>query len=192
MWGGGNPETDEFFQECDRLGIMVWEDFPIGNEDTPGWPMDVWESQVMQIIFRLRNHSSLAVWCGGNEFNPYDKGNTASIGIVERSVRDFDGTRMFLRTTPDPGDVHIYTDQDPTWYGHRYRWAPFISETGIYNMPEPQSLLEVVDPQELTGGFQGIFDKDYADGHPEFIHHMLEYGDRSPAHFSVALRRWMI
>ena len=154
--------------------------------------MDVWESQVMQIIFRLRNHSSLAVWCGGNEFNPYDKGNTASIGIVERSVRDFDGTRMFLRTTPDPGDVHIYTDQDPTWYGHRYRWAPFISETGIYNMPEPQSLLEVVDPQELTGGFQGIFDKDYADGHPEFIHHMLEYGDRSPAHFSVALRRWMI
>jgi beta-mannosidase len=180
VWGGGNPETDEFFQECDRLGIMVWEDFPIGNEDTPGWPMDVWESQVMQIIFRLRNHSSLAVWCGGNEFNPYDTGNTASIGIVERSVRDFDGTPMFLRTTPDPGDVHIYTDQDPTWYGHRYRWAPFISETGIYNMPEPQSLLEVVDPQELTGGFQGIFDKDYADAHSEFIHHMLEYQGQEP------------
>ena len=38
VWGGGNPETDEFFQECDRLGIMVWEDFPIGNEDTPAGP----------------------------------------------------------------------------------------------------------------------------------------------------------
>ncbi|MGD0010922.1 MAG: sugar-binding domain-containing protein [Terriglobia bacterium] len=180
VWGGGNPETDEFYQLCDRLGIMVWEDFPVGNEDTPGWPQDVWESQVLQTIFRLRNHSSLAVWCGGNEFNPYDTGNTATIGIIERSVRDFDGTRMFLRTTPDPGDAHIYIDMDPTWYGHLYRWVPFISETGIYNMPEPESLLEVVDPQELKGSFQDIFSKGYPDRHPEFIHHMLEYQGQEP------------
>ncbi len=180
VWGGGNPETDEFFELCDRLGIMVWEDFPIGNEDTPGWPQDVWESQVLHTIFRLRNHSSLAVWCGGNEFNPYDTGNTATIGIMERSVRDFDGTRMFLRTTPDPGDAHIYTDMDPTWYGHLYRWAPFISETGIYNMPDPESLLETIDPQELKGSFQDIFSKGYPDRHPEFIHHMLEYQGQEP------------
>jgi len=180
VWGGGNTETDEFYQQCDRLGIMVWEDFPIGNEDTPDWPMDVWEAQVLQTIFRLRNHSSLAVWCAGNEFNPYDTGNTASIGIVERSVRDFDGTRMFLRTTPDPGDAHIYTNMDPTWYGHMYRWVPFISETGVYNMPDPESLLEVVDPQELQAGFQDIFSKDYPDSHPEFIHHFLEYQGQEP------------
>ena len=180
VWGGGNTETDDFFRLCDELGIMVWEDFPLANSDSPGLPQNVWESQVMQTVFRLRNHSSLAVWCGGNEFNPSDPGNTTTVGIIERSVRDFDGTRMFVRSTPDPGDAHIYVDQDPTWYGRRYRTVPFISETGIYNMPEPESLLKVVDGKELQGGFQDIFAKGYADQHPEFIHHLLEYGGSEP------------
>jgi beta-mannosidase len=180
VWGGGNPETETFYQLCDRLGIMVWEDFPVANAATPGWPQDVWEAQVLQIIFRLRNHSSLAVWCGGNEFNPYNPGNTATVGIIERSVRDFDGTRMFLRTTPDPGDAHIYANLDPTWYGRLYRSVPFISETGIYNMPEPASLLEVVNPQELKGSFQDLFSHSYAASHPEFIHHLLEYQGQEP------------
>ena len=181
VWGGGNTETDDFFRICDELGIMVWEDFPLANSDSPGLAQDVWESQVMQTVFRLRNHSSLAVWCGGNgAANASDPGNTTTVGIIERSVRDFDGTRMFVRTTPDPGDAHIYLDQDPTWYGHRYRSVPFISETGIYNMPEPESLLQVVDAKELQGGFDGIFDKKYAELHPEFIHHLLEYGGGEP------------
>ena len=180
VWGGGNTETDEFFTLCDKLGIMVWEDFPLANADAPILPQDVWEAQVMHTIFRLRNHSSLAVWCGGNEFNPYDAGNSAVVGIVERSVRDFDGTRMFIRTTPDPGDVHIYYDQDPTWYGHRYKSVPFISETGIYNMPDADSILEVVDAKELQGQFQTIFDKGYQEQHPEFIHHFLEYVGGEP------------
>jgi beta-mannosidase len=180
VWGGGNLETDDFYRECDRLGIMVWEDFPVANQDTPDWPQDVWEAQVLQNVFRLRNHSSLAVWCGGNEFNPYDVGNTATVGIIERSVRDFDPSRMFVRTTPDAGDAHIYTDQDPTWYGHRYRWVPFVSETGIFNMPEPQSLLQVIDPQELKGDFQNLFTKSYAESHPEFIHHLREDGGGEP------------
>lgn len=180
VWGGGNPETDEFYALCDKLGIMVWEDFPIGNEETPRWPQDVWEAQVMQIIFRLRNHSSLAVWCGGNEFNPYAPGNTASVGIIERSVRDFDGTRLLLRATPDPGDAHIYVNMDPTWYARLYHWVPFISETGIFNMPEPQSVLQVVDKQEMEGPISNIFSKQFADSHPEFIHHFMEYRGGEP------------
>jgi beta-mannosidase len=180
VWGGGNPETEEFFSLCDKLGIMVWEDFPIGNEETPLWPQDVWEAQVMQIIFRLRNHSSLAVWCGGNEFNPYAPGNTSSVGIMERSVRDFDGTRLFLRTTPDPGDAHIYVNMDPTWYAKLYHWVPFISETGIFNMPEPQSILEVVDKREMEGPIGDIFSNQFADSHPEFIHHFMEYLGKEP------------
>jgi beta-mannosidase len=180
VWGGGNTETDDFYRLCDELGIMVWEDFPLANSDSPGLPQSVWEAQVMQTVFRLRNHPSLAVWCGGSEFNPSDPGNTTNVGIIERSVRDFDGTRMFVRTTPDAGDAHIYADQDPTWYGHRYRDVPFISETGIYNMPDPESLLRVVDSGELQGAFQDIFTKNYAAQHPEFVHHMLEYQGSEP------------
>lgn len=180
IWGGGNTETDDFYRITDKLGIMVWEDFPIGNTEAPNLPQDIWEAQVLQNIFRLRNHSSLAVWCGGNEFNPYTAGNTAMVGIIERDVRDFDPSRMFIRTTPDPGDVHIYYDQDPTWYGHRYQTVPYISETGVYNMPDAESITQVVDPAELKSGFEHIFDKDYKASHPEFIHHMLEYGGGEP------------
>jgi beta-mannosidase len=107
-------------------------------------------------------------------------GNTATVGIIERDVRDFDPSRMFIRTTPDPGDVHIYTDQDPTWYGHRYAEVPYISETGIYNMPEPESFLQVIDQKELDGSFGNMFSKTYVEQHPEIIHHMLEYGGGEP------------
>jgi len=174
FWGGGNPETEDFFALCDELGIMVWEDFPVANQETPLYPQDVWEAQVLHIIFSLRNHPSLAVWCGGNEFNPYSFGNATVTGITERSVRDFDGTRLFTRTTPDPGDYHPYADLDPTWYGHIYRLLPFVSETGIYNMPEPRSILEVVDPHEFDTPVRDIFGKEYGASHPEFFHHFQE------------------
>ena len=77
------------------------------------------------------------------------------------------------RLPPDPGDVHIYTDQDPTWYGHRYKEVPYISETGIYNMPEPESFLQVIDAKELKDSFGDLFAKEYVATHPEIIHHML-------------------
>jgi beta-mannosidase len=180
VWGGGNPETEDFFQLCDELGIMVWEDFPIGNTETPGWKQDVWEAQVLHVIFSLRNHASLAVWCGGNEFNPYSLGNATTIGILERSISDFDGSRLFVRTTPDSGDLHPYVDFDPTWYQRLYRLVPFVSETGIFNMPEAQSLLEVIDKKEFDAPLGDVFDKDFAASHPEFVHHFLEYRVHEP------------
>jgi beta-mannosidase len=175
VWGGGNPETDEFFSLCDELGLMVWEDFPIANAETPGWNQAAWEAQTLQTIFRLRNHPSLAVWCGGNEFNAYSTGNTATIGIVERSVADFDHTRLFLRTSPDAGDIHPYPDMDPTWFGQIYKLAPFVSEFGIFAICEPEAVREVVDRRELDGPLRGIFSKEFTASHPEFVHHFLQY-----------------
>ena len=107
-------------------------------------------------------------------------GNTATVGIIERDVRDFDPYALFIRTTPDPGDVHIYTDQDPTWYGHRYKEVPYISETGIYNMPEAGELFAGDRRQRVEGLVWGFVCKDYVATHPEIIHHMLEFGGGEP------------
>lgn len=63
IWGSGYLETEKFYDICDNYGIMVWQDFTIANSETPDWPQDVWEAQVCQNIFRLRNRPSLAVWC---------------------------------------------------------------------------------------------------------------------------------
>lgn len=175
VWGGGLIETDTFYKICNELGIMVWQDFPIGNQDTPDFPQQIWEEQVVQNIFRLRNHPSLVVWCGGNEFNPYSTGNAASIGIVERNLDIFDPTRFFVRTTPDDGSIHIYPDMDPTWYNKSYKNEAWISETGIHTIPEPSLFHEVVDKSELFE-LNKMWDVKFAEKHPEFIHHFTEYG----------------
>lgn len=175
IWGGGILETDHFYNICDELGIMVWQDFPIGNQDTPDYPQDIWEAQVVQNIFRLRNHPSLAVWCGGNEFNPYSLGNAASVGIIERNLDIFDKSRLFVRTTPDDGSMHAYPDMDPTWYSRSYKFEPWVSETGMHSMPEANLFYELVDNGEFKE-LGKMWDKEFYKDHPEFIHHFTEYG----------------
>lgn len=175
VWGGGILETEEFYDACNELGVMVWQDFPIGNRCTPEWPQDVWEAQVMHAIYRLRNHPSLAVWCGGNEFNPYSIGNAATIGILERCLADFDPTRPMRRTSPDAGSMHAYPDMDPTWYGDLYRLVPFIAETGMHSIPDPGSLRELIDPEELNGPLKGMMEKQFPLEHPELMQHFVEY-----------------
>jgi beta-mannosidase len=68
-WGGGYYETDEFYDLCDELGIMIWQDFMFGNDWQPGaydWKLNV-TAEAEQQIKRLRNHPSIVIWCGNNE-----------------------------------------------------------------------------------------------------------------------------
>jgi beta-mannosidase len=175
VWGGGLLETEEFYETCNQLGVLVWQDFPIGNRDTPDWPQDVWEAQVLQTVFRLRNHPSLALWCGGNEFNPYSLGNAATIGIWERCLADFDPTRPRRRTSPDAGSLHTYPDMDPTWYGHLYQRVPYIAETGMHSIPDAASLRELIAPAELDKPLAGMLQKDFPAQHPELMQHFVEF-----------------
>ncbi|MGD0774783.1 MAG: sugar-binding domain-containing protein [Candidatus Solibacter sp.] len=175
VWGGGLIESEDFYREANELGILVWQDFPIGNEFVPDWPQRVWEAQVMQNIFRLRNHPSLAVYCGGNEFNPYGEGNAAAIGIFERSVRDFDPTRPLRRSSPDAGSIHSYPDMDPTWYARQYPLVPFLSETGMHNIPNADTIREVVSADELKRPLSNMFSKEFEDQFPDFRHHFVEF-----------------
>ena len=175
-WGAGIVETNDFYELCDQLGILVWQDFPIGNRETATWPQDIWQETVMQTVFRIRNHPSLAVYSGGNEFDPYTRGNTAAVGIMQRSFEDFDGTRPFVRTTPDKGDIHTYPDLDPTWFRHMYSLVPYISEFGPHSVPEARAIREFVDPHELDGPLHNINSQEFMDAHPEFVYHNMEYG----------------
>jgi beta-mannosidase len=68
-WGGGYYETDEFYQMCDELGIMVWQDFMFGNDWQPGtyaFREQVAKEAEYQVT-RLRNHPSIVIWSGNNE-----------------------------------------------------------------------------------------------------------------------------
>ena len=69
VWGGGYYETDDFYDTCDELGIMVWQDFMFGGAMVPGdlpFQENVREEAIEQVK-RLRDHPSLALWSGNNE-----------------------------------------------------------------------------------------------------------------------------
>ncbi len=68
-WGGGYYESDDFYDICDELGIMVWQEFMFGGDMIPGdvsFRENVREEAIQQIK-RLRDHPSIVVWCGNNE-----------------------------------------------------------------------------------------------------------------------------
>ncbi len=68
-WGGGYYETQEFYDLCDELGIMIWQDFMFGNDWQPGayaFKQNVEREAEFQVR-RLRDHPSIIIWCGNNE-----------------------------------------------------------------------------------------------------------------------------
>ena len=69
VWGGGRYEPDWFYDLCDELGLMVWQDFMFSCNlypSTPGFLAEV-DAEVRDVVARLNHHACLALWCGDNE-----------------------------------------------------------------------------------------------------------------------------
>jgi beta-mannosidase len=68
-WGGGYYESDDLYDICDELGIMVWQEFTFGGDMIPGdvaYQENV-RAEAIDQIKRLRDHPSIVIWCGNNE-----------------------------------------------------------------------------------------------------------------------------
>lgn len=69
VWGGGIYEDDRFYDACDELGVLVWQDFMFGCGNYPTWP-DLLESIRLETVYnvrRLRHHPSIVIYVGNNE-----------------------------------------------------------------------------------------------------------------------------
>ena len=70
VWGGGRYEPDAFYDRCDELGLLVWQDFMLAcaryPDDDAEFVREVGLEAVHQVR-RLRSHACLALWCGSNE-----------------------------------------------------------------------------------------------------------------------------
>ncbi|KAF2484262.1 putative beta-mannosidase [Neohortaea acidophila] len=68
-WGGGNWEEDEFYDLCDELGVLVWQDFMFGCGNYPAFPeiLSSIERESVCQMKRLRHHPSLVIYAGNNE-----------------------------------------------------------------------------------------------------------------------------
>jgi len=116
VWGGAVLEKECFYQICDELGIMVWQEFPLSSSGIDNWPPEepqaiaAMEEIATSYVRRRQHHPSLIIWCGGNELQGALDGGKQGIGkpvdcehpmmaVQEEVVQALDPTRRFLPTS---------------------------------------------------------------------------------------------
>lgn len=177
VWGGGIYESDYFYDLCDELGILVWQDFMFSCGIYPVHApfLEQVRQEAQYQITRLRNHPSLVLWCGNNE--------NQMIAVATKQASHKDGQLQYpdrviyeeLLSTlcaqlhsdcpywpgspyggEEPGsalvgDKHTWE----VWHGstapyqdyYKY-WGRFVSEFGMEAAPSLHTLLAVIPPAE--------------------------------------------
>ncbi len=147
VWGGGTYEDDRFYNLADENGILVWQDFMFACTPYPSDPtfLKRVEEEACYNIRRLRNHPSLAMWCGNNEilealkYWGYQKKYTPEIyqemmtgydklfrELLPAKVKELDADRFYIHSSPylanwgrpeswGIGDSHNWG----VWYGKK-------------------------------------------------------------------------
>ena len=115
----GSTTDEEFYDACDKYGIMVWDDFWLNSH--PNLPDDVmaFNNNAVEKIKRLRNHPSIAVWCGDNEGYPLPPLN----GWLREDVKTFDaGDRMYQPNSHSDALTGSgpWANSHPNWYFTKY------------------------------------------------------------------------
>ena len=165
-WGSGMVETDDFYDLCDRKGIMVMQEWPTAWNSHDSQPYDILEQTVRSNTLRLRNHPSLAIYTGGNESShPFGR----AIDMMGRLNVELDGTRDFHRGEPCGGSAHDY---DVYWGGgpldHAFTMqAAFHGEFGIASYPCQESMQKVL-PEDEQAIWPPPADKSFAYHTPIF------------------------
>ena len=161
VWGGGIYESDDFYDLCDELGIIVWQDFLFAcaaYPETPAMFAEV-EEESHQAITRLGSHASLVMWCGGNEciegFQHWGWqeplagkawGSTFYMDTLPAALAKFDGSRPYIPGSPfstlkedvkdfSSGTNHIWDVWNDTGYQRYEEYAPSFSAEFGYNGP---------------------------------------------------------
>ena len=115
----GHTTDDEFYEACDKYGIMVWDEFWLNSN--PNLPADLhaFNANAIEKIKRVRNHPSIAIWCADNEGWPEPPLNN----WLKEDVRVFDGADRFYQ-----GNSHAdaltgsgpWMAKDPRYYFTAY------------------------------------------------------------------------
>lgn len=175
VWGGGYYEMDEFYELCDELGLMVWQDFMFACSMYPGDEkfLESVRAEATDNVRRLRNHPSVVIWVGNNEVETawqhwgwkqnlpaklWDDYKKIFHGVLPEVVAKEDPSRPYWPSSPSSnleedsdsqrmGDVHYWE----VWHASKpfdyyERQRPrFMSEYGFQSFP----LIETVNAYTL-------------------------------------------
>ncbi len=111
LWGGQYINHEHFYDKCDEVGIMIWQEFMLSCNlypDTDAY-LDVLRQEATSIIRRLRTHPCLAFWCGGNElFNSWSGMTLQShaLRLLDALCYEHDRFTPYNMTSPLHGLCH--------------------------------------------------------------------------------------
>ena len=150
-------ETEQFYNLCDEHGIVVWQDVPLNWADNPGTTnINVWREQITQSVLRIRQHPSIGVYVGGNEYDPYSDGMEPLLGLIREIFAGYNPTTPFRMNSPNGGDYHAYDPEamytgDVNWYHRLYdRGHYFISEWSFSSFSNLSLLKRIIPAEELA------------------------------------------
>ena len=172
IWGGGIYEDDVFYEICDELGIMIWQDFMYACAEYPEeeWFLEEAEREAEEVVRRLRRHPCIVLWCGNNENQCMcqttwrDRERLLGLPIYDeilpRVCSRLDPTRPYWPSSPYGG-----VDPNSPSEGDRHNWevwsewvdypaylrdkGRFISEFGWQAPPSLELLKEYMEPGDL-------------------------------------------
>ncbi len=169
VWGGGVYEDDEFYNQCDENGILVWQDFMFACAVYPFNDnfLDNVKEEAIYNIKRLRNHPSIALWCGNNEIyegwinwgwnKDYTQAQKESIEngynklfkeLLPSLVNEYTPEIKYVHTSPEIGWGH----KESMTRGDSHYW-------GVWWGMEKFDTLEKKVPRFMSEyGFQGFPD----------------------------------
>ena len=188
VWGGGFYPDDWFFDICDELGLVVWQDFMFAcsvYELTPEFEANI-RKEFADNIKRLRHHASLGLWCGNNEMEMFvDERCWVTKAsevrdylfmyerIIPEVLGEYDPETFYWPASPssggsfdnpndpDRGDVHYWK----VWHGNRpfseYRkhFFRYASEFGFQALPSQKTIETFTEDPDDWNLFSYIMEK---------------------------------
>ncbi|MBQ7482320.1 MAG: glycoside hydrolase family 2 protein [Lachnospiraceae bacterium] len=177
VWGGGLYPSDDFYDACDELGLVVWQDFMFACANyrlTRDFEENIL-AELRNNIRRLAHHASLGLWCGNNEMEMFvDKGEWGAKNEIKsdyvkmyeylfpRLLEEEDPDRFYWPASPscgggfdepnspDRGDVHYWD----VWHGNKpfteYRkfYFRYLSEFGFQSFPSIKTVESFTLPED--------------------------------------------
>ncbi len=189
VWGGGYYPDDWFYDICDELGLIVWQDFMFAcavYELTPEFKENI-RQEFIDNIKRLRHHASLGLWCGNNEMEMFvEEGHhwvTKKTEVrdyiimyeqmIPEILKEYDPQTFYWPASPssggafdepnspDRGDVHYWK----VWHGNRpfseYRkyFFRYASEFGFQSFPAEKTIETFTDDPKDKNIFSYVMEK---------------------------------
>ncbi|MCC8136547.1 MAG: glycoside hydrolase family 2 protein [Clostridiales bacterium] len=194
VWGGGYYPEDWFYDACDELGLVVWQDFMFAcavYDLTPEFEENI-RAEFADNIKRLRHHASLGLWCGNNEMESFVDERNEWVSkpqevrdyllmyerVLPEELAKYDPQTFYWPSSPssggsfdnpqDPnrGDVHYWQ----VWHGdkpfteYRKYYFRYLSEFGFQSFPTMKTIEQISDDPADYNIFSYVMEKHQRNG----------------------------